>query len=304
MLCEGRATPQRERATIAELAHNAAPMRKEGSNAAPLPAWLAPPVVVLGVGSMLAVAPHAGRLGLRPGLLISELALLAPGLLALALARRSWRPVLGGRPGRRPLLWAAAAGVTLWLASLGLFELQYSVWSPPPGYLEAFRLLHERLRPSGAWDALASVLAIALAPAICEELLFRGLVLPSLLRPLGAVGASVVTAALFGLIHLDATSAGALSLYRVPFAFAVGLGFAALRLLAGGLWAPVAAHATLNALTFAAAPFADDPGAGLPEARPLLGAVILAAGLVSTLLALRRLRTQVAPDGSSLTLSR
>lgn len=288
---------KRGRGTRRDLAHNAAPMRREGSDRAPLPAALAPLAVILGVAAMLAAAPRAAPLGLRTGLLLSELALVAPGLLLFLL--------LGGRlarlpgaplPGRSAFLLSAASGGALWVASLGLFELQYTLWRPPPGYLEAFRFLHERLRPSGPLDALGSLLAIAAAPALCEELLFRGLVLPSLVRPLGPLGASAASAALFGLIHLDATAGGALSLYRVPFAFAVGLGFAALRLGSRGLAAPVLAHATLNAITFAATPFADDPAAGLPDPRPLLGAALLAAGLLSTLGLLRRLSATTTTD--------
>lgn len=277
-----------------KLTHNAAPMRSTRSDVepeSPLPALLAPLAVVLGIAAMLLVARWAAPFGLRPGLVAAELALTVPGLLLFLIGRRPLDGVLGAAsPSRPALLLSAGAGVSLWLASLGLFELQYTVWPPPPGYLEAFRLLHERLRPAGPLDALASVLAISVVPALCEELLFRGLVLPSLLRPLGAIGASLAAALLFGLIHLDSTAAGAVSLYRVPFAFAVGLGFAALRLLAGGLWAPAVAHATLNALTFAAAPFTDDPAQGLPDPRPLLGAAILALGLALSYASLRALR--------------
>lgn len=270
-------------------------MRQDGSVTAPtpLPAGLAPVVVVLGILAMLATAPRVLPLGLRTGLMLSELALVVPGLLASAALGRPLR-VLLGQPARLPRTrWLAlACGASLWILSLGLFELQYALWRPPPGYLEAFRFLHEQLRPKDAVDLVVSLLAIAVVPSLCEEVLFRGLVLPSLQRPLGAMGASLASAALFGLIHLDRTIYGELSLYRVPFAFAVGLGFAALRLLAAGLLPCVIAHATLNALTFAAAPFADDPARGLPDPRPLLGIALLALGLALTAATLHALIAQ------------
>jgi membrane protease YdiL (CAAX protease family) len=274
-------------------------MRQDGSaptppgEPAPLPAWLAPGVVLLGIVAMTQAAPIVLRLGLRPGLVLSELALVLPGLLAVLLLRRTL-PALRGAPAPTPLMrWLPLAyGAALWLLSLGLLELQYALRPPPPGYLEAFRLLHERLRPKDAVDLVLSLLAIAAAPGLCEELLFRGLVLPSFLRPLGAVGASLASAVLFGLIHLDQTIHGELSLYRVPFAIAVGLGFAALRIRARSLWPCVVAHAALNALTFLIAPLTDDPSGGLPEARPLLGAALLGLGLLLTWLALRRLRAR------------
>ena len=82
---------------------------------------------------------------------------------------------------------------------------------------------------------MLSVLAIAVAPAVCEELLFRGLVLHSLLPLLRTAGAVAASALLFGLIHLDFSSGGA-TLYRVPFAIAVGVGLACCWLCAAARW--------------------------------------------------------------------
>jgi CAAX protease family protein len=255
----------------------------------PLHPALALAAVLAGIAAMLVVAPLAGRYGLRSALGLAELSLIGPGLLAAALARGSaLGPLRPGRLGRRAALVSVGAGVGLWVASLGLFELQYAVWSPPPGYLETFRRLHEALRPAGPLDALLSLAAIALAPALCEEALFRGYLLPSLERPLGPLLAAVASAALFGLIHLDVIGRQ-LSLYRVPFAFVVGLGLAALRLRSKRLLPCVAAHATLNAITFAAAPFTDDPTGPLPAARPWLGAGLLLLGCVAAVAAVRAL---------------
>lgn len=256
----------------------------------PFSAWLAPIAVVLGVLAMYFIARPAATLGLRPGLALSELALVAPGLAFYALSGRR-APLFGERRGLpRPILATSLlAGVALWVASLGLFELQYTVWKPPPGYLEAFRFLHERLKPAGPLDAIVSVLAIAGAPALCEELLFRGLVLPSLARPLGAVAATLGSTLLFGLIHLDSTTPGEVSLYRVPFACAVGVAFAALRLSSGRLLCPMIAHGTLNAITFAIAPLSELPSDGnLPDPRPWLGLALFAAGGIAAAYLVRR----------------
>jgi membrane protease YdiL (CAAX protease family) len=270
-------------------------MRQDGSDRADapatVPAWLSPILVLLGVIAMASVARSALRLGLRPGLIVSELALVLPGLLAFVLLRRPASALLGATAASPLARWLPVLyGASLWVLSLGLLELQYALRPPPPGYLEAFRILHERLRPKDALDLVASLLAIAVAPSVCEETLFRGLVLPSFVRPLGWRLASAGSALLFGLIHLDQTIYGELSLYRVPFAIAVGLGFAALRLRSGGLLPCIAAHAALNALTFLVAPLTDDPAAGMPEPQPLLGAGLLALGLLLAWLTLRPLR--------------
>ena len=236
--------------------------------------------------------------GLRPTLFLAELTLATPGVLALALLGRSLRPALGLLgPEPRLALLAVWSGIAFWVASLGLFELQYAVWAPPPGFLEAFRLLHKALKPEGPLDALLSVTAIAVAPAVCEEILFRGVILPSLLRSLGAGGAILASAGLFGLIHLDATggAASALTAYRVPFALAVGLGLGLLRVRTGSLWPSLIAHATLNTITFAVAPFADDPSRGLPAPEPWKGAGLLVFGLLGFHFALRWLRGSRRP---------
>lgn len=268
----------------------------------PFPPWLAPLAGVLaalasfllGVWAMSFVGRPAATLGLRPAIVFSELALVAPGLLLYALISAIFgarAPLLGERRGIDGPLVAISlgAGMALWIASLGLFELQYAVWKPPPGYLEAFRFLHERLKPAGPIDAVFSVLAIAAAPAFCEELLFRGLVLPWLARPLGAAAATLGATLLFGLIHLDSTTPGEVSFYRVPFACAVGVAFAALRLSSGRLLCPMIAHGTLNAITFAIAPLSELPTDGnLPDPRPALGLALFVAGAAAATFLIRR----------------
>jgi sodium transport system permease protein len=237
--------------------------------------------VVAGMGAMAFVAPAAFAYGLRPALLASEMALVAPGLAAVAALREPLSAGLGLRAiGSRTTLLVAGAAAALWLASLGLFEVQYALWAPPPGYLEAFQRLHEALRPRNPADALLSWVAIAMAPAICEELLLRGIVLPNLRPALGGAGAVFVSAALFALIHWD--------LYRAAFTFTLGLALGALRVRTGSLLAPILAHAIVNTITLVAAPFTEDPTGGLPPARPLLGLAMLAGGAVFTLLFMRR----------------
>jgi membrane protease YdiL (CAAX protease family) len=176
----------------------------------------------------------------------------------------------------------------LWIGGLGLLQLQQLVWPPPPGYLELFRQLHDRLRPRDALEALTSVAAIALAPALCEELVYRGTLLPALLR-WGRGPAIVVSALAFGLMHFD----GAV-LYRAPFACAVGLGLGALRVRSGSLLAPAIAHAVLNTLTFAVVAAGIDGSGGDDKLPWMAGAAMLAVGTLLTSVAVRRTGTLAA----------
>ena len=258
------------------------------SQRATVPPLLALAAVVVGLLAMPAVTLMALPHGMRLALVLAEIVLLAPGALALFAYRVPLRAVRGRWPlDRRTALLMVAAGASLWLGSLGLLELQYAVWAPPPGYLEAFRRLHEALTPRGPLDALVSVAAVALVPALCEETLVRGIVLPSLLRtgPAAAIG---ISALVFAGIHLDP--------YRTVFTLVLGLALGLLRVRTGSLAACIIAHAVLNALTFAVAPFADDPSQGLPPPRPLIGFGLFATGALATAVTLRFLPSLTRPD--------
>jgi membrane protease YdiL (CAAX protease family) len=260
-----------------------------------IPALLSPVAVILGVAAMsvpvtlaTASARRGHPLGMRPLLIASELALIVPALALLLMLRRPIAASLGIAAIRRGTAAVALfGGIALWATSLGLLEVQSSVWPPSEAFLETFRQLHEALRPRGPLDAILSVVAIAVFPAVCEEILFRGVVLPALLRPLGTIGAVLGSALLFGVIHLDFTGEGA-AFTRIPFAIVVGVGLGLLRVRTGSLLPPAIAHATLNAITFATVVVT---GADMDETPdPLLGTALLVGGAVLSAIALRHAR--------------
>ena len=266
-----------------------------------LPALLAPVVVILGVLAMgipvalAALSARAGRpIGLRPLLMASELLLIVPALLALLLLRRPVATSLAlSRVQGRTLAAAACAGATLWAASLGLLEVQSLIWPPSEAFLETFRQLHAALKPKNPMDAAFSVAAIAVFPATCEEILFRGTVLPALVRPLGATGAVLTSAVMFGLIHLDPVGDAA-AFTRIPFAILVGVGLGLLRVRTGSLVPPILAHGILNTITFGTVVFTGvEMETQTPDAA--LGAAMLMGGLVLTGIALRHARTSINP---------
>jgi membrane protease YdiL (CAAX protease family) len=239
--------------------------------------------------TLATVAARRGHpLGLRPLLMASELALIVPALVALLLLRRPVGPSLAVRAVDRAIaVVAVCGGAALWATSLGLLEVQSSVWPPSEAFLETFRQLHAALRPHDALDALFSVAAIAVFPAVCEEILFRGVVLPSLVRPLGALGAVLASAFLFGVIHLDFAADGA-AFTRIPFAILVGVGLGLLRVRTDSLLPPMVAHAVLNTITFATVVVT---GADIDETPdPVLGAALLVGGSVLAAIALRHAR--------------
>jgi membrane protease YdiL (CAAX protease family) len=176
-------------------------------------------------------------------------------------------------------------------------EVQSLVVPPPAAYLDAFRLIHAALAPSGVVDALVSFFVIAGLPGFCEELVVRGVLLPSLLRStpgrsarLGPGLAVTASALLFAAMHLDP--------YRFLFTFVIGLVLGALRLATASLWPPVVAHVSLNALTFAVAPWLDDPSQPYTPA-PVLGLACLLAGAAVSWPLLRALRPSIDSPGAA-----
>ncbi len=285
-------------------------MRQDGSvpdRPFPLPAAIA--VTAAGIAAMVlgsvGLAVRSG-FGLRAQIALGTLALALPAV-ALLLVRPAWWPaVRGPRPvSSATVRLSLLLGAALWVGSAGLMEVQSLVLPPPPEYLEAFRAIHQALAPSGPLDALVSVLVIAVLPGVCEELVIRGVFLPSLARAMvdgraggllgsavpGAPGqargawiAVVVSALLFAAIHLDA--------FRFLFTFVLGVAFGFLRMRTSSLWPSVLAHTCLNTLTFVVAPYVDDPSKPYVPS-PALGAACLVAGIAASWPLLRALARDV-----------
>ncbi len=209
------------------------------------------------------------RLGMRGGLAASELVLVLPSLILATTVGVGRAGLLGtGRPTQRQWLLTALLAVALWFAAGGLLELQQLLIPLPPELLDQFRALHAALRPKDLWDAVLSVATIAVAPAIAEEILVRGILLPSLDRAAPRTTALILSAAAFAFLHMD--------MYRWGFTFLLGLVLGWLRLRSKTLLLPLLVHALFNSITFLVAPFADD---GTNAAHPVAGVLFLLAGL-------------------------
>jgi membrane protease YdiL (CAAX protease family) len=241
-------------------------------------------------------AARGHAVGLRPLLVASELMLILPAIVLLLALRRPLGPSLALAPlGRAGITIAVCAGMALWAASVGLLSLQTIAWPPSEEFLETFRRLHAALQPRGVFDAMLSIFAIAVVPALCEEILFRGVILPSLARVLPVVLAVAASALLFGVIHVDWVSSGP-AFTRIPFAIVVGVGLGALRARTGSLVAPILAHAVLNTITFVTV-LATGAEAEMEIQEPVLAAALLVGGSALTAIALRQARPPLtAPE--------
>jgi membrane protease YdiL (CAAX protease family) len=236
---------------------------------------------------------------LRLVLILSEMALALPAVLvALLLAHHipelhRFAPLSAGAALR-----TVALGLAFWGLSLGVFEAQYVLVKPPLEYLQQFQGLHETLRPHRALGWVFSLAAIAIAPAVCEEILFRGLLTPVFQKAAGSSVAIVLSAALFGAIHVDGLRDGTSVYYRVPFAFILGMLLARLRIDSGSLWPSMIAHATLNATTFLVVIFVEEPKGTLPDPQPLVALAMLIVGSTVAMSLMKKIRA-IAPAPSA-----
>lgn len=139
----------------------------------------------------------------------------------------------------RPALVLLAVVVSL-AAFIVLCDVTYFLqrWFPPPPQRvqDLERMVGEIV--AGGW--LGPLAIIAVLPALCEELLFRGFLLSALAGPIGAHAAVAVTAVLFGLMH------GVLP-HQIAMVL-LGLLYGAATLRSGTILFTIVAHATNNSL--------------------------------------------------------
>lgn len=195
-----------------------------------------------------------GPEALRRLLLLALAQSLSLAVLALGGARLAGRGLRAGLGLVRGRLGPAHVGLLM----LGMIALSHgldravALAALEPG--ASLPLLNEMLRATrrGGGEAMAlAVVAIGIAPGVCEELLFRGALQRWLRHKLaardsrGAAGLAVVcSAAVFGALHWDPVHG--------PLAFLLGLYLGAAALLSGEVWTPIACHMANNSLAVAA----------------------------------------------------
>jgi sodium transport system permease protein len=240
------------------------------------------------VGAALA---RAGA-GVRTTIVLAEVALMTPALVIASLGTVTPGEVLGFRAVRgRTLLLSVLCGGALWVASAGVVQTQTWIWPAPPEVFEFFDKMGAELGPSGGMTTLANVGALAVAPAIAEEIVFRGILLGALVRAGSTPFAIVAGAAAFAVIHVEPAS------YRMPFALLLGIALGVLRVRTGSVLPGIVAHAALNSVTLILAPWLDAPtdAATMPLAGAL--ALLLGGGAVAAVL-MRLMPRRLTSDGA------
>jgi len=185
---------------------------------------------------------------LRGSNLISHLLAFSGASLAVMLFvyKKEWayRLRLSHFPG-----WGTIAAAVAWML-FALPWVQLTYWLnkqvPLPSWLadmenQTSGIIQAILVMESPWELAFSLIVIALAPAVGEELLFRGIVQTQISRlwnkPVAAVW---VTAVLFSIIHFQFAG------FVPRMLLGAGLGY--LMLWTRSLWAPIAGHFAINAI--------------------------------------------------------
>ena len=152
---------------------------------------------------------------------------------------------------------AALFGVGLWYGAYRVMRVAMDHWMPMPSpEMEAFGEAFISLGQEPLSAALL-FLGASVAPAIAEELLFRGLVLQSIRRHLSTRWAVVISALVFGAYHLN--------LHQFPTAFVIGLALGALAIRSESIWPGVLLHMLHNGLALVAQLYLEEEVLLLPE---------------------------------------
>jgi len=197
--------------------------------------------------------------------------LLLPTLLFARAYRLPLRDSFALRlPSARHLLagvFLAPAGL---LGARAVFQIQERFIPVPVEFMKSF----DQLVDGGETGLWLTLFTVAVSPAICEEALFRGVLLDQLRRVFPSWRAVVIGGFLFGLFHL--------SIYRILPTALLGMLAGMLVVVSGSILPAVVLHGLYNALSILAAH--GEPWSFVERSSPLGWAIALSCGALSFLL--------------------
>ncbi len=166
--------------------------------------------------------------------------------------------------------WAVVGPAALAAISIGVVNSQLSdmVHVSPP---EIMRSLAKALAAAPLAVKLLLVATMAVAPAISEELVFRGFMQPRFERRWGRWPAILLTALAFGLVHTDPR--------HIPFAFVLGLLLGWISSRTQSLKPAIAVHLVNNSVASLSLLAVDATATASSPSEPHLG--LLALGIAT-----------------------
>jgi len=235
----------------------------------------ATPSMSLSLFAVVLVTAFYGSLALRRAgmgtmlLTIQYGFFLMPVLAAIAALRLPAKETLQLRlPRPLALIGATIAGLSLWAFVIGF---SFRILPPPESLVKVLeKLLLWEGTPPSMWFLL---FCVAVTPAICEELLFRGFILSGL-RSLGMWPAILLSSLLFAFAHA--------SVYRLLPTFLLGLAMGYAVWKTGSILPSMIIHACNNGLAAVMAqmaPATRNVETAMPLEWTLAGGVVAAFGI-------------------------
>jgi len=188
------------------------------------------------------ISPQAGGGHNQVGLAVSQVLLFAaPPLLLGWYCKLDLRRTFSlYRP--RAIHWVAAGFLAVSIVPLSnlLQQVQFSLSPPSEATREMLQQQAALFSGPGLWITL---IVFALLPGVCEELLFRGLLLAGLRRRLSAFQVVVAVGVVFGLFHVE--------FEKIPIVSLMGVLLALVCLRSGSIFTAMLVHVANNGLAMA-----------------------------------------------------
>lgn len=163
----------------------------------------------------------------------------------MALRKHSWSAAFGMNPAALvrsvPAALAAYVGILPVIFVTALAVHLFFYWAGYPVTLQDVVIIFMEPQPDLSL-ALLLALAILVAPVV-EEMLFRGVLLPALMKKMSAGAAVAVSSLVFSVLHFHLPS-------TVPL-FVLSTVLSLLYIHARSLWAPIMLHALFNGASVA-----------------------------------------------------
>lgn len=167
--------------------------------------------------SVLVIGSRAQQKELLPDLLITQAVLLTSSILLLAVLRVNIPQTLRLNRVSRSNILLVIAMMPFALVTVGLLNVPYILLI---NKIFGKTLVSAPPVPDNLWGLVTMILIIAGAAGICEEVVFRGIIMRGY-QGAGIVPAIVVSSVLFGLMHFDFQKLFATGLLGLIIAFVV-----------------------------------------------------------------------------------
>jgi len=181
-------------------------------------------------------------------------------LLALLLTTRPGRTLAIRPRGLAACLFAPLLAILLHPVVKRLQVATLELYPPPAGMSQFLGQLQQMIDAAPLWQVLV---VVALVPAVCEELAFRGFILSGF-RQLGSTWRPVTYAALFFAMAHPV-------FHQQIVAFVVGLVIGYLAFTTRSIWPAVLFHLVHNSLTLIVGRLLAGPAGDLPSVAAILG---------------------------------